>query len=224
MAARLVLRSFVCFYNSPLVEQYQPLAYDQQLLIKQTVVANAFLNFSLLPPSAIPTISPTLLSPLEYGYRTKLTPHFQSPPDLSKPRQPRKFKRGKERAKEEMVVEEEGDKKEWELTIGFEEKGRKRVIDIEECVLATPIINTTLTAERARVAASVPSAFLLQLLTRSEQNDIAIQKRIDSSPPRLPPTSSSRLSPTSRRTLPLDRSSRLHHRSSRNGSGTSRQD
>lgn len=39
---------------------------------------------------------------------------------------------------------DEGEEKEWEITIGFEQKGRKRIIDIEECVIATKVSSTSL--------------------------------------------------------------------------------
>lgn len=134
---------------SPL--QYQPLAYSEQLLIKQSVVRKAFANFSGLDASLIPQIGPTLPSPLQYSYRTKLTPHFQSPPTGGNKANGGRKGKGKGRMNEVAVEEEPEEKKEWELTIGFEEKGRKRIVDIEECVIATQVINRALTVERKKV-------------------------------------------------------------------------
>lgn len=37
-----------------------------------------------LPESSLPTIGTTVPSPLQYGYRTKITPHFQVPPKNAK--------------------------------------------------------------------------------------------------------------------------------------------
>lgn len=141
--------------------QYQPLAYDEQLELKRNVVRRAFRNFSNLDPSLVPEIGPTLASPLEYGYRTKLTPHFQVPP--SSTNQQNKKNRRKEKAKAdasqstENIVEQEEEqpKKEWEVTIGFEQKGRKRIVDIEECVIATKVINDHLVGERERVKSTI---------------------------------------------------------------------
>ncbi|GAA5833387.1 hypothetical protein JCM3766R1_005487 [Sporobolomyces carnicolor] len=141
--------------------QYQPLAYEEQLELKRNVVRRAFANFSKLDPSLVPEIGPTLSSPLEYGYRTKLTPHFQVPP--SSTNQQNKKNRRKEKAK---AIDADGDaktaeaevdepKKEWEVTIGFEQKGRKRIVDIEECVIATKVINDHLVGERARVKSNI---------------------------------------------------------------------
>lgn len=47
------------------------------------------------------------------------------------------------------------EEKEWEVTIGFEQKGRKRILDIEECVIATKVINDAMVIEREKVKAYV---------------------------------------------------------------------
>ncbi|TKA57970.1 hypothetical protein B0A53_00372 [Rhodotorula sp. CCFEE 5036] len=135
--------------------QYQPLAYEEQLEMKRDVVRRAFANFSGLEPSLIPEIGPTLASPLQYAYRTKLTPHFQTPP-TGNGRNNKKKKKGKqaEDATAAAPMEDEP-KKEWEVTIGFEQKGRKRIVDIEECVIATKVINDALTGEREKVKSNI---------------------------------------------------------------------
>ncbi|GAA5892068.1 hypothetical protein JCM5296_004045 [Sporobolomyces johnsonii] len=129
--------------------QYQPLAYEEQLELKRNVMRKAFKYFSKLDPALVPEIGPTLPSPLHYAYRTKLTPHFQTPPTGNKQN---KKKKGKEA---ENPAEEEPPKKEWEITIGFEQKGRKRIIDIEECVIATKVINQAMTGEREKVKSNI---------------------------------------------------------------------
>lgn len=54
---------------------------------------------------------PPVSSPLQYEYRSKITPHFNKPrPDD-------------------------------EVSVGFMQKGRRNVLDIEECVLGTPAVN-----------------------------------------------------------------------------------
>ncbi|GAA5856780.1 hypothetical protein JCM8547_008838 [Rhodosporidiobolus lusitaniae] len=133
--------------------QYQPLSYEHQLKLKQDVVRRAFANFSGLSPSLVPSIGSTLPSPLQYAYRTKLTPHFAAPPSGNPKGGRKKGKAGEEQKKKE---EEEGGKgKEWELTIGFEQKGRKRILDIEECPIATKVINEAMTVEREKVKANI---------------------------------------------------------------------
>ncbi|KAI5474547.1 tRNA (m5U54) methyltransferase Trm2 [Pseudohyphozyma bogoriensis] len=136
--------------------QYQPLSYASQLTIKQNVVRKAFANFSGLDASLIPAIGETLPSPLQYGYRTKLTPHFQTPPS-NNPNSNRRKKKGKGKGEVEEAEVEAKEAKEWEVTIGFEEKGRKRIVDIEECVIATQVINDKLVTERERVKANISS-------------------------------------------------------------------
>ncbi|BGP16307.1 hypothetical protein JCM10213_006463 [Rhodosporidiobolus nylandii] len=127
--------------------QYQPLSYEKQLELKRDVVRRAFANFSGLDPSLVPSIGPTLPSPLPYSYRTKLTPHFASPPTGNPKGGRKKGAKGEEQKKDEA----ERLSKEWELTIGFEQKGRKRILDIEECAIATKVINDALPVERQKV-------------------------------------------------------------------------
>lgn len=130
----------------PLSLQYQPLAYDEQLKIKQDVVRKAFANFSKLDPSLVPPIGPTLPSPLQYGYRTKLTPHFQAPPLGGGKKQWKGKGKGVE-----PPAETTQERPPWEVTIGFEQKGRKRIVDIEDCPIATRVINEQMTIEREKV-------------------------------------------------------------------------
>ncbi|CAK9837280.1 tRNA (m5U54) methyltransferase Trm2 [Schizosaccharomyces pombe] len=93
--------------------QYQMLSYDKQLLQKKRVVEKAFQYYSKLDSSLLPAIKDTVGSPLQYNYRTKITPHFDVPKGGTK----------------------------GPLIIGFQEKGRRRVMDIEECPIATKTIN-----------------------------------------------------------------------------------
>ncbi|KAK0503561.1 S-adenosyl-L-methionine-dependent methyltransferase [Armillaria luteobubalina] len=57
--------------------QSQMVSYENQLKFKRNVVLNAYKRYSKLPDSEVPEILPTIGSPLQYGYRTKITPHFQ---------------------------------------------------------------------------------------------------------------------------------------------------
>lgn len=111
--------------------QLQIMPYEKQLKYKQNVVENAYRCFSKLPSEAIPTTEPTHGSPLQYGYRTKLTPHFDA--FYRKRTVDGKFK--------------------WaEIPpIGFAIEGMKKTMDIEECPIGTEIINKGLTVERERV-------------------------------------------------------------------------
>ncbi|KAJ3988749.1 S-adenosyl-L-methionine-dependent methyltransferase [Lentinula detonsa] len=110
--------------------QYQMLSYDSQLAFKRDVVVKAYKNYSDLPASSIPEIQPTIGSPSQYGYRTKITPHFQAPPP--------KIDRTALQAQVEA-----GEKPDW-LQIGFNIQSQNKVMDIEECPIATPVLNHAL--------------------------------------------------------------------------------
>jgi len=107
------------------------LSYDTQLDLKRNVIVKAYRNFSGaicishsgvyplnggasvagLSESSLPTIGTTIPSPLQYGYRTKITPHFKEPP--------KKARRS-----------ECSTKPDW-LKIGFNINDTNQVLDIE---------------------------------------------------------------------------------------------
>ncbi len=115
--------------------QFQHLPYTFQLAHKRAVVEKAYQNFSNLPATAIPTIGETIGSPLQYGYRTKLTPHFDGPPSGRRQRR-------------------NGEKVEWPEVppIGFMQKGTRKTLDIEDCPIGTDAVRSGLKKERQRVA------------------------------------------------------------------------
>lgn len=111
------------------------LSYDTQLDLKKNVIVKAYKNFSGttcvapsvvyplndgalitgLPESSLPTIGTTVPSPLQYGYRTKITPHFkEAPKKAQKP--------------------EGSTKPDW-LKIGFNINQTSQVLDIEVCAV-----------------------------------------------------------------------------------------
>ncbi|KAI2622586.1 uracil-5--methyltransferase [Xylaria nigripes] len=112
--------------------QFQMLDYAEQLRLKQRIVEKAFRNFSELPPELIPAIQDTIGSPLQYGYRTKLTPHFDGPPG--------------NRRKNPASFTERPD-------IGFMPKGRRTTMDIEDCPIGTETVRMGMKSERERMAA-----------------------------------------------------------------------
>lgn len=139
--------------------QLQPLPYALQLLHKQRTVQLAYDRFSTLPADKVPRIQPTIGSPKQWGYRTKITPHFDAPPKWVRAKLQGKtnVKAGVNGqangggAEEDAVNGEhavdgaEGDNgpsaqalmlkdetgKGWECKIGFERKGKPGVMDIE---------------------------------------------------------------------------------------------
>ncbi|KAK5034152.1 tRNA(m5U54)methyltransferase [Exophiala sideris] len=109
--------------------QLQMIPYEDQLRHKKTIVEKAFKNFSNLDPSVVPPVGDTIGSPLQYGYRTKLTPHYDRPRHTD--------------------AERHGGKP---PPVGFSKKNVRVVIDIEQCPIGTPILNKGLEIERAKVA------------------------------------------------------------------------
>ena len=147
--------------------QFQHLSYSYQLAHKKTVVEKAYRNFSNLPTSAIPPVGDTVGSPLVYGYRTKLTPHFDGPP-------------GGRRDKRKGV------KVTWSEVppIGFMQKGTRKTVDIEDCPIGTDSVRLGLTRERSRVAKQIDSyqkgaTILLREHTERLQKDQAESKTPD---------------------------------------------
>ncbi|KAE9380224.1 tRNAmethyltransferas-like protein [Stipitochalara longipes BDJ] len=117
--------------------QFQMLDYPTQLKHKKTIVEKAYKNFSELPPELVPLIGDTIGSPLQYGYRTKLTPHFDGPPGFVS-----KHDRMKGARKYFTEVP----------NIGFMGKGLKRTLDIEDCPIGTDAVRMGMKRERLRVA------------------------------------------------------------------------
>ena len=118
--------------------QLQILSYEEQLAHKKIVLQKAYRNFSNLAPELLPIIGDTIGSPMQYGYRTKLTPHFDGPPgSLS-----RKVRRD---PSQQPVFEEVP-------PIGFMKKGTRKTIDIEDCPIGTDAVQEGLKKERKRVA------------------------------------------------------------------------
>lgn len=122
--------------------QFQMLSYDDQLAHKMTIVERAYTNFSNLAPELVPTIGDTIGSPLQYGYRTKLTPHFDGPPGHHSMR---KGKEGKGAGFLKVPP------------IGFMMKGRRITIDIEDCPIGTDAVRQGMRRERERVAKEIAS-------------------------------------------------------------------
>ncbi|EON61303.1 23S rRNA (uracil-5-)-methyltransferase RumA [Coniosporium apollinis CBS 100218] len=118
--------------------QFQMLPYSYQLEHKKTIVEKAYKNFSNLPPELIPPVEDTIGSPLQYGYRTKLTPHFDGPPGKRSDK-----RKGIHQAFTEVPP------------IGFMQKGTRRTIDIEDCPIGTDAVRMGMKWERKRVAAEL---------------------------------------------------------------------
>ena len=137
--------------------QFQHMPYEAQLAHKRTIVEKAFRNFSNLPASSLPAVGETIGSPLQYGYRTKLTPHFDGPPG---------GRRDKRHGKQVT----------WPGVppIGFMLKGTRKTMDIEDCPIGTEAVRMGMKRERARVTAEIDkyqkgATLLLRESTKREE-------------------------------------------------------
>lgn len=109
--------------------QYQHLAYAEQLTWKQRQVAELLKHMAGIE---FP-VAPVVPSPRDYGYRSKITPHFNPP------RLPRAA----------STVPQPS-----EMPIGFLRQGtRFDLVDVPQCIIATEAINARLTEVRAGILA-----------------------------------------------------------------------
>ncbi|PMD27750.1 S-adenosyl-L-methionine-dependent methyltransferase [Hyaloscypha hepaticicola] len=141
--------------------QFQMLDYPTQLKHKKTIVEKAYKNFSQLPPELVPMIEDTIGSPLQYGYRTKLTPHFDGPPGFIS----KQDKMNGGRLYFTGVP-----------NIGFMGKGLRRTLDIEDCPIGTDAVRMGMKRERSKVAKELDkykrgATILLRESTLRVQND-----------------------------------------------------
>ena len=110
---------------------FQMLSYEDQLAHKKSVIERAYCRFSDLTPESIPTIGNVIGSPLQYGYRTKLTPHFPA------------------KTPDDMYMQEQG--RSSIRPVGFTPKGRRMNLDIEDCPIGTDAVRKGLKSERERL-------------------------------------------------------------------------
>lgn len=183
--------------------QIQMLPYELQLQHKKTIVEKAYHNFSGLISDVVPAVSETIGSPLQYGYRTKLTPHFNGPPGSMT----RKVKRShpSERKRFEQAPPIGFQQK------GFYQKGTSKTIDIEDCPIGTDVVRAGLRMERKRVSEEIAkytngATILLRENTLRKSNVQPESKELD---------------PVPIQTQNLDASSQTGPQSE-NGNGTSR--
>ena len=117
---------------------FQMMSYEDQLAHKKTIVQKAYRNFSGLDSTSIPEVGGTIGCPMQYGYRTKLTPHFDGPPGM------KRHARGEPRASFQEVP-----------PIGFMQKGTRWTIDIEDCPIGTDVVRAGMKDERVRVTKEI---------------------------------------------------------------------
>jgi 23S rRNA (uracil1939-C5)-methyltransferase/tRNA (uracil-5-)-methyltransferase len=107
--------------------QYQNLAYEEQLSWKRRQVAELLQHMAGL---SVP-VSPVIGSPRPFGYRSKITPHYNAPRDGRVP------------------------------AVGFLRQGsRSEVVDVPRCEIATEAINAALSLAREEVGRSAGAGTL----------------------------------------------------------------
>ena len=110
--------------------QYQHLTYAEQLLWKQRQVAELLQHMAGITRA----VNPVIGSPKPYGYRSKITPHFNPPRDPATP-----------------------------PSIGFLRQGtRFDIVDVPRCDIATDAINEKLTTARAAIYARAAAGEFLR--------------------------------------------------------------
>ena len=115
--------------------QYQHLNYSEQLKWKRQQVEELLKYMAGVEFAVAPVIG----SPREFGYRSKLTPHFSARP------------RGKEGPSAKGQVTGSTAGLEAEFPIGFLKQGsRFELVDVQQCPIATPEINEKLTEVRTK--------------------------------------------------------------------------
>lgn len=118
--------------------QFQFLSYDEQLELKRNTIVNAYTYFAprLAAENLVQKVESTFGSPLKLGYRTKLTPHFDVPRRRALDhRPPLGFgQKGKQKWRKETL----------------EAGGHSSILDIEDCPIGTPVVNSGMHNERQR--------------------------------------------------------------------------
>lgn len=109
--------------------QYQHLAYAEQLTWKQRQVGELLQHMAGIE---FP-VAPVVASPRDFGYRSKITPHFNPPRPAAAGANPARTQ---------------------EVPIGFLRQGtRFDIVDVPQCIIATEPINARLTEVRAGIRA-----------------------------------------------------------------------
>lgn len=124
----------VCrYFDQCLGCQLQMLTYNQQLVHKQNVIKKAYKYFYPgLDIASLDEFGYVVGSPMQYSYRTKLTPHSSLPRNLLKSKPP--------------------------FSLGFKNiQSDKPIVDVEQCPIAVTSINKTLPSLRASFQKQIQS-------------------------------------------------------------------
>ncbi|KAL7541343.1 hypothetical protein ACHAXR_010828 [Thalassiosira sp. AJA248-18] len=113
--------------------QYQHIKIDRQRKMKTMQVQDLFERLGGFQTNEFPTVLDTLGTEEVFGYRSKITPHYEAP--MTK----------KERKKAQNDHGDTIASKYCEIgSIGFKQKASRRLVDVPFCHIATPAINDEL--------------------------------------------------------------------------------
>jgi 23S rRNA (uracil1939-C5)-methyltransferase/tRNA (uracil-5-)-methyltransferase len=134
--------------------QYQNMRYEEQLAWKRRQVAELLKHMARMEHE----VEPVIPSPVQYGYRSKITPHFAPP-------------------KEGRIGE-----------IGFlADRSRYRIVDVPHCDIAMPELNARLTEVREDVRAHASRyKRAATLLLRASQGSTSTRSTRSRARPRTP--------------------------------------
>ncbi|KAI8921249.1 S-adenosyl-L-methionine-dependent methyltransferase [Powellomyces hirtus] len=134
---------------------FQHVEYEEQLRRKRAMVERVYKP--LLETNGGVTVRPAIPSPIQYGYRTKMTPHYEQ-------------------------------RRAWmPLTnIGFNERGRKTVLDIDDCPIVTKEIGSAYKRARGRLLGSTNPTNVLGA-TLMFRHSLPMSNRESDAPKKLEP-------------------------------------
>ncbi|KAF9435223.1 tRNA(m5U54)methyltransferase [Entomortierella beljakovae] len=157
---RIVQEDILCKYFSKCAGcQLQHLSYPDQMGFKRRVVENAFKNYASKYFASLPPVDPVSQSPIQSQYRTKITPHFEA-------LNPKHLSAGIQH----------------EVQIGFMQAGKRRILDIEDCPIATPVVNEGMKIMREKVKANIASYKKGATMLLRESNPIVEGTESDNPP------------------------------------------
>lgn len=115
--------------------QYQHITIGRQRSMKTVQVQELFEKLGGFETQDFPAVLDTLGTDEVFGYRSKITPHYEAPMN----------KKGRKKAIQENSGDEGPVSKMCEIReIGFKQKASRRLVDVPFCHIATPAINDAL--------------------------------------------------------------------------------
>jgi 23S rRNA (uracil1939-C5)-methyltransferase/tRNA (uracil-5-)-methyltransferase len=125
--------------------QYQHMTIDEQRKWKRKQVVDSLERLAKAAPKDFPGVEELIGTQDLYGYRCKLTPHYDVPKGRTLARM----------TEEQTIDGLPPHEVEVDFPIGFFETSRRRLVDVPMCPIATPAINTELKAVRVSVKKDV---------------------------------------------------------------------